>query len=74
MDNETLMPMRCTSCGTPIRQKAITDALEEGVPIRDVFRDLDLVKICCRDLVMSQPSAVGAQKRVAQRQAVKDRL
>lgn len=72
--NASLMPMRCFSCGTPIRHQKIIDLLESGVPMRDVFEEANLTKICCRNCVMAQPEAVEIQKNVAKQQRIENRL
>lgn len=57
-----LMPVRCYSCGTSIRQLAIESALKRGVPLKQVLDELGYSLLCCSKLIQSQVSVVAHLK------------
>lgn len=69
-----LMPVRCYGCGKIIRQQAIENSLEKGNTLFDTLNTLQYRRMCCRDLILAQPSVLKLQKKIQTYKNISDKI
>src|SRR5690625_5221712 len=58
------MPMQCYGCGKPLRHLSIVNAMNEGEDLQHVMDRLNYKRLCCRQVVQTQPAIHSLRKRL----------
>lgn len=68
------MPMQCYGCGKPLRHLSIVEALSGGKSLRETMDELNYQRLCCRQVIQTQPSIVSLRKRLQSDQNIDQQL